>query len=279
MTSTFRVGLCQMNAASADADANLATAERLLREAAAGGADIAALPEVFLHYGSRGRMLELASPVPGPVTDVLAGVARETGMWVLGGSVVEVDEGRHFNTSTLFDREGELVARYRKIHLFDVELPGQPPIRESSVYAPGSELVTAQTELGGRARVGLSICYDLRFPELYRGLMVQGAEIMTVPAAFAQLTGEAHWEPLLRARAIEEQAIVIAPAQWGAWGPAEDDRRTHGHSMVVDAWGRVVVEAPGEGDGVWFADVDLDEVRRVRSIVPALRHRRLGTVC
>jgi deaminated glutathione amidase len=128
-------------------------------------------------------------------------------------------------------------------------------------------------------RAGMSICYDLRFPELYRGLMALGAQLLLVPAAFQQVTGEAHWEVLLRARAIEDQCFVVAPAQWGPWGADDAGHRTFGTSMVVDPWGRVVVQAPAEGDGVWFADLDPAELRRVRTILPALRHRRLGAVC
>jgi predicted amidohydrolase len=196
-------------------------------------------------------------------------------MWVLGGSVVERDAGRVFNTSTLLDRSGELVAHYRKIHLFDVDLPGQPPFRESATFTAGDQLVTHETEF---ARVGLSICYDLRFPELYRGLMAVGAEVITVPAQFQYETGRDHWHVLLRARAIENQCFMAAPAQWGTFG-RDGKRRSYGHSLVVDPWGRVLVEAPEEGSGVWFADLDLTELRRVRSILPALEHRRLGPAC
>jgi len=180
-----------------------------------------------------------------------------------------------FNTSLLFDRNGELAARYRKIHLFDVDLPGQPPIRESFTYTPGEEVVTAQTEFG---RAGLSICYDVRFPELYRALVTRGAEVLFVPSAFTAETGKDHWDVLIRARAIESQAFVVAPAQWGTWGPPEQHRRCFGNSLAVDPWGRVVARAP-DGVGVAFADLDLDEVRRVRERLPALRHRRLNPSC
>jgi predicted amidohydrolase len=197
-------------------------------------------------------------------------------MWVLAGSLHEADGGKIYNTSCLLDREGEVVARYRKIHLFDVELEDQPPILESQLFSPGGELVTHETDM---ARVGLSVCYDLRFPELFRGLMALGAEVMFVPAAFTAVTGEAHWEVLLRARAIENQCFVVAAAQWGPWGPSEDGRRCYGHSMVVDPWGRVLVEAPEEGNGVWVAEMDMTELRRVRTTLPALQHRRLGMIC
>jgi len=169
-----------------------------------------------------------------------------------------------------------MVARYRKIHLYDAELPGQRPIRESALFAAGDEIVTRNVD---GLRLGMSICYDLRFPELYRGLMTSGAVVLAVPSAFQAATGAAHWEPLLRARAIEEQCYVLAAAQWGPWGSPEAGHRTFGNAMVVDPWGAVVARAPEEGDGVWFADVDADEIRSVRSRLPALSHRRLGNAC
>ena len=271
----MRVALCQMRSGE-DVEANRSTAERLLTEAADGGADLAALPETFTYLGSAEGRAAAAEPIPGPTTERLAASAHDRSMWILGGSLIEADDARRYNTSALFDRTGELVARYRKIHLFDVELPGQPPFRESATFTPGDQLVTYETDM---ARVGLSICYDLRFPELYRGLMVLGAEVLFVPAQFQQQTGVDHWEVLLRARAIEDQCFVVAPAQWGAFGPPEKTRRSFGHSLVADPWGRVLVEAPGEGDGVWFAELDLAELRRIRQQLPALQHRRLGLTC
>lgn len=272
----MRVAVCQMNSGKDDVQANVATAEGLLRRAAAEGAVLAALPEVFPFYGSAARVREIAEEVPGPITVRLSTVARETGMWVLGGSIAERDGDRIHNTSVLIEPTGEIVATYRKIHMFDVDLEGQPPLRESSLYSAGEERVTH--EVAG-TRIGLSICYDLRFPELYRGLMAVGAEVLMVPSAFTAHTGEAHWEVLLRARAIEEQCFVLAPAQWGTWGPPEDNRRCFGNSMIVDPWGRVLVRAPAEGDGVWLADLDLGELRRIRRELPALQHRRLGIGC
>jgi len=272
----MRVAVAQMNAGRDDVDVNVATAVRLLDEAAAGGADLVALPELWPHYGSRSVAVTIAETIPGSLTEPLADVARRHGMWVLAGSIYERADGRIFNTSPLFDREGELVATYRKIHLFDVELEGQPPIRESDLFSAGDAMVTHDTDLG---RLGLSICYDLRFPELYRGLVAAGAELLSVPSAFTAVTGAAYWEVLLRARAIEDQCVVIAPAQWGPWGSPEDGRRTFGHAMVTDPWGSILVEAPGEGDGVWFADVERDRIREIRRRLPALAHRRLGSVC
>ena len=270
----MRVALCQMNSGD-DPEANRKQAGELLEESGEAGADLAALPEVWTYLGSVSRHREVAEPVPGPTSSWLARTAARHGMWILGGSILEADDGAVFNTSLLFDRAGELVARYRKIHLFDVRLPGQPPIQESLSYAAGDQVMTAETEFG---RAGMSICYDLRFPELYRSLVASGATTMFVPAAFTYETGKDHWDVLIRARAIEDQSFVIAPAQWGTWGPPERNRRCFGNSLAVDPWGRVVARAP-DGVGVTFADLDPNEVRRVREILPALRHRRLPPTC
>src|SRR5215210_1166840 len=191
----MRVALCQMRAAE-DVEENLVEAERLLAASADAGADLASLPEVFTYRGPSRRNTEVAETVPGPTTERLAAAARRHRMWVLGGSILESSEGRVYNTSLLFDRSGEQVARYRKIHLFDVDLPGVAPVRESDTYASGEEIVTTETEFG---RVGLSVCYDLRFPELYRSMMARGARVVFVPANFQHTTGSAHWEVLLRA--------------------------------------------------------------------------------
>lgn len=270
----MRVALCQTNCGE-DVAANEEQVFRLLEQAAAGQADLAALPEVWPLQGSAKQVREAAEPVPGPRTERLAEFAARHRMWVHGGSVLERDGERIFNTSALFDRAGSMVATYRKIHLFDADPPGAVPSRESAVFTPGDQVVTAETEFG---RVGLSICYDVRFPELYRALVVQGATIMFVPAAFRYETGIDHWEPLLRARAIEDQAFVIAAAQWGTWGPPGRERRNFGHSLVADPWGRVRAEAP-DGHGVTFAELDLAEVQRTREILPSLRHRRLQPSC
>ena len=272
----MRVAVCQMRSGE-DVPANLAAAQALLEEAADVGADLAVLPEFFAYLGPDPRIPQVAEVLPGGTASaVLSRVARERKMWILGGSVHERDGERIYNTAPLLDRSGELVATYRKIHLFDVDLDGQPPFRESATFTPGTELVTHPVE---DVRVGLSICYDLRFPELFRGLMTLGAELDLLPAQFQHQTGIAHWEVLLRARAIENQCFVAAPAQWGKFGLPEESRRSYGHSMIVGPWGDVLVHAPEEGSGVWFADVDMAELRRVRKILPALEHRRLGLIC
>jgi predicted amidohydrolase len=261
--------------AGEDVEENLFEAEALLLASADAGADLASLPEVFTYRGPSRRHAGIAEAVPGPTTERLSAAARRHRMWVLAGSILESSEGRVYNTSVLFDRSGEQVARYRKIHLFDVDLPGVAAVRESDTYTPGEQVVTAATEFG---RVGLSICYDLRFPELYRSMMARGARVLFVPSNFQHTTGSAHWEVLLRARAIENQSFVVAPAQWGAWGDPAKGRRSFGHSLAVDPWGRVIASGPEEGTRAIIADLDLGELRRVRTALPAIQHRRLGPV-
>jgi predicted amidohydrolase len=270
----MRVALCQTNSGE-DVAANEAQVATLLEDAAARGAELAALAEVWPCQGSAKLVRAAAEPLDGPRVARLGQTAKRHRMWIHGGSVLELDGDEVFNTSVLFDRDGELVATYRKIHLFDADPPGGQPSRESFLYSAGAEVVVADTEFG---RAGLSICYDVRFPELYRQLAVQGATLLFVPAAFRFETGVYHWDVLVRARAIEDQAFVIAAAQWGTWGPPGRERRNFGNSVVVDPWGRVLARA-SEGVGVTLADLDLAEVERVRRALPALRHRRLNPSC
>lgn len=270
----MRVALCQSNCRE-DVAANERQIFDLLDVAGSSGVDLAALPEVWPCQGSAQQVRAAAEALDGPRVQRLAEVALRNRMWIHGGSVLELDGDRVFNTSVLFDRAGRLVTTYRKIHLFDADPPGGVPSRESFVFAPGDEVVTADTEFG---RVGLTICYDVRFPELFRQLVVGGATIVFVPAAFRFETGKDHWDVLLRARAIEDQAFVVAAAQWGTWGPPGRERRNYGNSMVVDPWGRVVARA-NDGVGVTVAELDLAEIAGVRASLPALRHRRLGPSC
>ncbi len=256
----------------ADRARNLARATALVREAAARGARLVVLPEVFAWRGPRADEAAAAEPVPGPTTTTLAALARELAIHLCAGSLLEtvVGEPRPYNTSCLFDPTGALVSRYRKIHLFDVELPGRVSVRESDQRAPGMEVVTARTPLG---TLGLSICYDLRFPELYRRLVDAGAEVLLMPSAFTFPTGAAHWEVLCRARAIESQCYLIAPDQTGMSPHGFAD---WGDSLIVDPWGRVLARA-GDGEGIALAEIDLDHVARVRRELPSLAHRRLTT--
>lgn len=250
-----------------DKEENKAAAEALIRAAAASGAELVALPELWSCHGLDKVYKENAEPVPGPTTDFLSGLARELGLHVLGGSMLEnAGSEKMYNTSTFFTPDGELAAVYRKIHLFDVKAPDREYL-ESANIAPGGEVVTAKA---GPATLGLSVCYDVRFPELYRLLALRGAEVLTVPAAFTLQTGKDHWEVLLRARAIENQAFVVAPAQWGQ---KADGRWTYGRSMILDPWGTVLSQCP-DRDGYALATLDLDYLDRFRTEFPALANRR-----
>jgi predicted amidohydrolase len=264
----MRVAVCQLNSQD-DRAANLAEARRLLEQAAAAGADFAVLPE-FVDYLGRRRGEPEPETVDGEFAAFFARAARELNLNVLAGSFRELAEDgeRAHNTSLVFDRSGERVAAYRKIHLYDVEIPGRVSYHESRTIAPGEELVVADVE---GVPVGLSICYDLRFPELYRALAVAGARVLVVPAAFMAHTGRDHWEVLLRARAIENQCYVVAAGQIGDHEP---DRTCFGRSMVIDPWGTVVAQAP-DVPGVVTADLDLDRVESVRAELPSLANRRL----
>jgi deaminated glutathione amidase len=265
----MRVAVCQLNARDNRA-ANLAVARELLEKAAAAGADLAVLPE-FTDYLGPAAGLPKPEPLDGEYCEFFASAARELGMWVLAGSFHEAtgDPHRSHNTAPLFDRAGSLVAAYRKIHLYDVEIPGRVSYLESATIAPGAETVVAEVE---SVRIGLSICYDLRFPELYRRLAVEGgAQVILVPAAFMLHTGKDHWEVLLRARAIENQCYIVAAGQVGDHDPG---RTCYGRSMVIDPWGTVIAQAP-DTVGVTVSDIDLPRLARIRAELPSLANRRL----
>ncbi len=265
----MRVAVCQLNARD-DRAANLAVARDLLTRAAAAGADLAVLPE-FTDYLGPAEGTPAAEKLDGEYATFFAEAARELGMWVLAGSFHEASGslGRSHNTAPLFDREGYLVAAYRKIHLYDVDIPGRVSYLESATIAAGEQTVVADVE---GVRVGLSICYDLRFPELYRRLAVEGgAQVIVVPAAFMLHTGRDHWEVLLRARAIENQCYVIAAGQIGDHDPG---RTCFGRSMVIDPWGTVIAQAP-DTVGVTIADLDLARLAKIRTELPSLANRRL----
>jgi predicted amidohydrolase len=266
---TFLAAAVQMVACDDKAE-NLREAERRVRQAAAQGARVIALPEVFAWRGAKKLERENAEAIPGPTSNALAGLAAELKIYLLGGSILEAIPGseKSYNTSLLFDPAGTIIAAYRKIHLFDVDLANGVSLRESATRAPGESIGFARTEL---CAMGLSVCYDLRFPELYRGLASEGAELIFVPAAFTAFTGQAHWEPLLRARAIENQAYVIAPAQFGR---SRSSFETHGHTMIVDPWGKVIAEL-ADGPGIVCAEIDLEYLKKIRGELPSLKHRRL----
>ena len=272
MSWQLRVGAVQM-CSSDDLAANLARAVALVGQAAASGARLVVLPECFSFLGRReGDKRAIAEELggSGPVTTALREAALRHQIYILGGGTPEIvpgDAKRTYNTAVVVDPAGQLVARYRKIHLFDIDIPGGATLKESDATAPGIELVTVDID---GASVGLSICYDLRFPELYRELVKDlGAQVLVVPAAFTAHTGAAHWHLLLRARAIEDQAWVVAPAQWGQHN---EKRQSYGHTLIIDPWGTIVGERADESDGVVVATLDGATVARRRSQMPCLDH-------
>jgi nitrilase len=267
-----RVAAIQMTSC-ADVARNLASANVLLREARTKGARIAALPENFAYMGlSEADKIAIAEPPgDGPIQSFLAATAAELGLWIVAGTVpIRLpEEPRVAAACLVFDDRGRAVARYDKIHLFDVDLPGRAEsYRESNSVRPGQDLAVVDTPVG---RLGLAVCYDLRFPELFRQLLSLGADWFCLPSAFTAPTGRAHWEVLLRARAIENLCHVVAPAQSGFH---ENGRETHGDSMIVDCWGRVLTRLP-RGTGTVTAELDFARQRDVRQNFPAVHHRRL----
>jgi predicted amidohydrolase len=265
----MRIAVCQLNARD-DRAANLKTARGLLETAAEAGADLAVLPE-YVDYLGPAAGEPAPEPADGAFAEFFAAAARDLGIWVHAGSFHErgPDASHTYNTTLVFDRTGTLAATYRKIHLYDVAIPGRVAVEESARVAPGAGVVAVDVE---GTRVGLSICYDLRFPELYRRLAVEaGATVLVVPAAFMLYTGRDHWEVLLRARAIENQCYVVAAGQIGDHDPG---RTCFGRSMVIDPWGTVVAQAP-DLTGITVADIDPERVTTIRSQLPSLANRRL----
>lgn len=259
----LRVAAIQMNTQD-DKAANLARAEALIDEAAAAGARFVALPEYCNYLGPDGR--EAAEEIPGPTTERFRKKAVEHGIYLHCGSIREVAPGgKVYNTTVVFSPTGEELGLYRKIHLYDVYHLGGT-YKESATVEPGSELVTVPVD---GFTVGLTICYDIRIPELYRALVERGAQILMTPAAFTLYTGKDHWEVLQRARAIENQAFVIAPAQYGSHPPG---KQCFGNTMIVDPWGTVIARAR-EGECVVVADLDTDYRDEVQQKIPSLRHR------
>jgi deaminated glutathione amidase len=264
------IAACQMNSGPKKSD-NIEQALALVRKARRRGAEFVALPENVFFMGPEADRHANAEPLDGPSFKAFATLAAELKITVLLGSGLEAGapNGKLYNTSVLYSPDGVMLAVYRKIHLFDVEVGDGQKYFESEAVAAGADIVTAQTPVGC---VGLSVCYDLRFPELYRTLVSKGATLLTVPSAFTLMTGKDHWEVLLRARAIENQCYVVAPAQQGKHGPT---RLTYGHSLIVDPWGLVVARA-SEGVGLAMAEVDMSLLQRYRQEFPALQHRKLS---
>ena len=270
-TAPVRMAAIQMVSA-ADVATNLAEAERLLGAAAQGGARLAVLPEFFPLMGLRDtdKVAVRERPGSGPIQEFLSAQARRLDLWIVGGSVpleASVPE-KVRNSCLVYDAQGKLAARYDKIHLFGFD-NGRERYVESNTIEPGAEVKVLESPFG---RIGLSICYDLRFPELYRRM--GAVDAIVVPSAFTATTGQAHWETLIRARAVENLAYVLAPAQGGVHASG---RRTHGHTMIVDPWGEILARVPA-GAGVALADIDPARIAAVRASLPALEHRTLAPI-
>ncbi|RMG59963.1 MAG: carbon-nitrogen hydrolase family protein [Gammaproteobacteria bacterium] len=267
-----RVAAIQM-ASGPKVPVNLEEAERLINQAVQGGAELVVLPENFALMGMTEQdKVEVAEEDgSGPMQDFLARMASTHGIWLVGGTVPirSPEPGKVYGACLLYNDQGERVARYDKIHLFDVHLEDTgESYNESETILNGDRIVVAETPFG---RLGLAVCYDLRFPELFRGMLEQGVELVALPSAFTALTGKAHWECLIRARAIENLIYMIAPGQGGYH---VNGRETHGHSMVVDPWGNILNQLKS-GSGVVPAEIDLERLRHIRKNFPALEHRRL----
>jgi predicted amidohydrolase len=270
VTGSFTVGLVQLNAGR-ELEPNVAAAGRLVREAKARGADFVITPEnTAMMEPKRPLILEKARPeAEHPAIPAFGALAAELGVWLLIGSIaVKLDAEHCANRSILFDPKGRIAQRYDKIHMFDVDLKGGESYRESATFRPGGRAALAELPWG---RLGMTVCYDLRFAHLYRALAQAGADFLTVPAAFTRPTGEAHWHVLLRARAIETGCYVFAPAQCGEHA---EGRRTYGHSLVVSPWGEILAEGGAVEPGVILAEIDPAKVAEARRMIPALTHDR-----
>lgn len=272
--TALKAAVIQLNSGE-DVAANLEQTRGLLEQAAAAGAVLAALPENCALMGAkeRDKLLYSEADGSGPIQQFFAGIAARLGIWVLVGTLpIHADADHVFAASCLYDAKGRRAARYDKIHLFDVDVPGATGerYRESNSIAPGAlSAVVADTPLG---RLGLSVCYDLRFPELYRRHAAQAATLLSVPAAFTAKTGAAHWHTLLKARAVENQCFVLAPAQCGSH---PGGRTTYGHSIIIGPWGETLAEVTGDRPGFAIAEIDPNHLKAVRESFPALTHRRL----
>jgi predicted amidohydrolase len=264
---------CVQLTSSADLHANILKIEGLVAKAAREGARLVATPENSFLIEEPGQKREIYSQNEHPGVKAASRMAKNHKIWLLIGSVAVAaeEEGKTYNRSLLFNPDGEIAAKYDKIHLFDVDVGDGQVYRESAKIAPGNEAVIASLPF---ATLGMTVCYDLRFPQLYRALAKNGANIIAVPAAFTQVTGEAHWHVLLRARAIETGSFIIAPAQVGTHA---GDRKTYGHSLIVDPWGRIMADG-GTGEGIITAELDSGEVDKIRAKLPNLKHDRDFTI-
>ncbi len=274
MQNLLPVAAIQLNAAGTKEE-NIAQAERLVQQAATAGAEVIVLPELFNGYGDLAAVVAEAEAIPGPTSMRMQALAAQCGVWLLAGSICErsspldsTGTPRGYNTSLLFDPLGTLVATYRKMHLFDVNVPGNVNVCESAHMLPGEKVVSLATSA---AHFGLAICYDLRFPELFRELSQRGMEVLLFPSAFTAATGKDHWHVLVRARAIENQCYVVAANQYGRHSSS---LVSYGHSLIVDPWGRILAEG-GEEETILHARLDGIRLSSTRAVLPALKNRRM----
>ena len=253
-----------------DKEKNLSRAKKLITTACQHKTTFIALPEVFNFRGDINEASKASEPIPGYSTNFIASLARKLKVWILIGSLMERSKGKKkpFNTSVLINPKGKIVAKYRKMHLFDIKLKGKEILESKRNQAGKTPKLTSIKQ----AKVGLSICYDLRFPELYRYYSKKGAHILCVPSSFTKPTGEAHWHTLIKSRAIENLAYVIAPNQAGT---GTGGVKTYGHSLIVGPWGKILAEGPANQEAVIYADIDLDYLNKIRRNLPALQHRKL----
>lgn len=269
---TYLAAAIQMNS-QPDSESNFQQAAHLINAAVNKGAKLVGLPEYFPFLGGLSEKVKRSAELAKQSEVFLHETAKKHGIYLLGGTIpvpAEDDGGKIYNRSLLFGPDGKLIASYDKIHLFDVELPGGETYRESDQIKPGP-VKAKVAETGEIGNIGMSVCYDVRFPELYRSMMDFPADLMTVPSAFTATTGKAHWEPLLRARAIENSSYVFAPAQTGTHGR---NRTTHGHAMIISPWGEILADA-GTETGFAIAEIDLDYLAGIRQKLPSLKHRVL----
>lgn len=267
MSEVLKVAICQMRVVDNKA-ANLVKAGQMIQEAASQQAQVVILPEIFNAPYQTDLLAQYAEPIPGPTTDFLSSQAQENKVLLVGGSIAEVDpNGRIYNASCVFDADGSIIGQHRKLHLFDIDIPGQIVFKESDVFTAGEQL---QIINHAGLSIAVLICYDIRFPELARQAALAGAQILVVPAAFNLTTGPAHWEILMRTRAVDNQIFVIAAS------PARNPQASYqawGHSMAVDPWGRIISAGHVEEE-IIYADLDLSLIDKVRRELPVLKHRR-----
>ncbi|MDK2918953.1 MAG: omega-amidase [Candidatus Petromonas sp.] len=266
--SKFKLAICQMKVVE-NKDENLKKAEKMIRQAHNNDADVIVLPEMFNCPYANKYFPEYAEVVPGPTTNFLSKLAKEFGVYIVGGSIPEKVDNKIYNTSFIFDRSGNIIGRHRKMHLFDIDVKGAITFKESDTLSSGNEVTVFETEF---CKVGVAICYDMRFPELIRLMVLKGAEMIIVPAAFNMTTGPAHWHLTAKARALDNQVYFAAAS------PARNINSiyvAYGHSLIASPWGDIIAEA-NEKETILYGEIDLEKVKKVREELPLLKHRRIS---